>query len=81
MPLFHLLTQDRGYQQVAPLSYLDLDPFDGYVVSQAFERPAPRLDVCRIGVNEGAVDVEDHPVQGHGSKLCGRREGGKGGWE
>jgi len=35
--------------------------------------------VGRVGVDQGTVDVEDHSVQGHGSKLGGKRERGKGG--
>jgi hypothetical protein len=37
--------------------------------------------VCRVGVDQGAIDVEDHSVQGHGSKLGGKRERGEGGEE
>ena len=60
---------------------------DGHVVAQPLKRPAPGLDMRGIGVDQGAVDVEDHSAQGmvessgeagkRGSGAAGQREVGK----
>jgi hypothetical protein len=36
-----------------------------------FESLLPGLDVSSVGIDEGAVDVEDDRAQSHGKKMVG----------
>src|SRR3954464_12717297 len=63
------LAENGGDQLVAPLPNLGHDPLRRDLKAEPPEGAAPGLDVPRIGIYQGPVDVEDHSAYGHEGKL------------
>ena len=63
--LLHGRTEHRGDQLVPALSYLRYDALLRNIEPKPLERPAPGLDMRRVGVYERAVNVENDSVYGH----------------
>src|ERR671910_5975 len=68
-PLLGLCAEDRRYQLVPAFADLRDYALGRHVKPQPLERAAPGLDVGRVGVDQGPVDVENHSTYSHGSKL------------